>query len=52
MNMTKMEFLRLIDSLTDDEMRIVYTFIEELRIAEAYRFTKESVENASKHNSH
>ncbi|MDG5786059.1 hypothetical protein QA612_01055 [Evansella sp. AB-P1] len=33
MTVTKEEVLQLIDQLTDGELRIVYTFIQEYRIA-------------------
>ncbi|WP_157184171.1 hypothetical protein [Evansella cellulosilytica] len=34
-HITKDDVLRLIDNLSDDDLRIVYTFIEEYRAAEA-----------------
>ncbi|WP_199228190.1 hypothetical protein [Salipaludibacillus keqinensis] len=37
MNITKQDVLRKIDDLSETELRIVYTFIEEFRIAEAER---------------
>ncbi|MCE7791637.1 hypothetical protein K8O68_04240 [Salipaludibacillus sp. CUR1] len=37
MNVTKKDILRLIDDLSETEIRILYTFIEEFRIAEAER---------------
>ncbi|WP_280770241.1 hypothetical protein [Salipaludibacillus daqingensis] len=37
MNITKEDVLRQIDELSETELRIIYTFIEEFRIAEAER---------------
>ncbi|MCR6097386.1 hypothetical protein HXA34_05765 [Salipaludibacillus agaradhaerens] len=37
MNVTKRDILHLIDDLSETELRILYTFIEEFRIAEAER---------------
>ncbi|UTR08925.1 hypothetical protein MM300_13375 [Evansella sp. LMS18] len=52
MNISKEEFLQLVDSLTEDERRIVFTFIEELRIAEAYRFSKEAMRGSYDQDAH
>lgn len=37
MDVTKKDILHLIDDLSETELRILYTFIEEFRIAEAER---------------
>ncbi|WP_416148868.1 hypothetical protein ACM26V_21785 [Salipaludibacillus sp. HK11] len=37
MTITKQDVLRKIDDLSETELRIIYTFIEEFRIAEAER---------------
>ncbi|QKS70550.1 hypothetical protein FLK61_27760 [Paenalkalicoccus suaedae] len=37
MNISKQDVLHLIDDLSESELRIVYTFIEEFRIAEEER---------------
>ncbi|MFC4735034.1 hypothetical protein ACFO4L_00425 [Bacillus daqingensis] len=34
MNVDKQDILRLLDGLSEDDMRIIYTFIEEYQIAE------------------
>ncbi|MGJ9384934.1 MULTISPECIES: hypothetical protein [Salipaludibacillus] len=37
MEITKKDVLQMVDDLSETELRIVYTFIEEFRIAEAER---------------
>lgn len=44
MNVTKQDILHLIDDMSETELRILYTFIEEFRIAEAERASQGSAE--------
>lgn len=41
MEISKQNVLQMIDGLSETELRIVYTFIEEFRIAEAERSSQQ-----------
>lgn len=41
MEITKKDVLQMVDDLSETELRIVYTFIEEFRIAEAERSSQD-----------
>lgn len=45
MNITKQDVLRQIDGLSETELRIIYTFIEEFRIAESERNSHNDINN-------
>lgn len=45
MNITKEDVLRQIENLSETELRIIYTFIEEFQIAEAERNSNSLIDN-------
>lgn len=45
MNITKEDVLRQINDLSETELRIIYTFIEEFRIAESERNSHSHINN-------
>jgi len=45
MNITKEDVLRQLEDFSETDLRIIYTFIEEFRIAEAERNSNSLIDN-------